>query len=64
MTFVAFLTGDRQAKSGSQSLNLLVVRKTGKRDSNNTEHFIEDLRQRVIGAPEISSDGWPSYPPL
>ena len=34
---------------------------TGKRDSENTEQFIHDLRERVIGAPEISTDGLSSY---
>jgi IS1 family transposase len=34
---------------------------TGKRDSDNTHAFIRDLRQRVIGYPEISTDGWPAY---
>jgi hypothetical protein len=36
---------------------------TGKRDSANTDLFIQDLRQRVIGAPEISSDGFLPYQP-
>src|SRR5712691_1798418 len=30
----------------------------GKRDSDNTDHFIRDLRERVLGLPEISSDGF------
>jgi IS1 family transposase len=37
---------------------------TGKRDSFNTDRFIWDLRERVIGAPEISADGWTHYPPV
>ncbi len=37
---------------------------TGKRDAANTELFIHDLRERVIGAPEISSDGWNHYQPI
>jgi IS1 family transposase len=36
---------------------------TGKRSSPNTYAFIADLRERVLGAPEISSDGWHIYPP-
>lgn len=35
---------------------------TGRRDRVNTRRFIRDLRARVNGAPEISTDGWPSYP--
>lgn len=34
---------------------------TGKRDSGNTHEFIHDLRQRVIGSPEISTDGFLPY---
>ena len=30
---------------------------TGKRTTENTDQFIQDLRQRVIGSPEISTDG-------
>lgn len=36
---------------------------TGKRDSGNTHEFINDLRQRVIGTPEISTDGFHAYRP-
>jgi hypothetical protein len=31
------------------------------RDSHNTDEFVQDLRGRVLGAPEISTDGWHSY---
>lgn len=34
---------------------------TGKRDSGNTQTFIDDLRERVIGLPEISTDGYLPY---
>jgi IS1 family transposase len=34
---------------------------TGKRDSDTTDEFIQDLRQRVIGSPEISTDGLLHY---
>ncbi|MGC1780576.1 MAG: hypothetical protein WBB34_21785 [Xanthobacteraceae bacterium] len=30
---------------------------TGKRTTENTDQFIQDVRQRVIGVPEISTDG-------
>jgi IS1 family transposase len=35
----------------------------GKRDSDNTDRFIRDLRERVLGLPEISSDGFKPYLP-
>ncbi|MEQ1812217.1 MAG: IS1 family transposase [Terricaulis sp.] len=35
---------------------------TGKRDHANTRRFIRDLRARVLGAPEISTDGFRPYP--
>ncbi len=35
---------------------------TGKRDSANTKIFLADLRARVIGSPEISSDAFRAYP--
>ena len=35
----------------------------GKRDLENTMLFAADLRDRVVNAPEISTDGWPSYGP-
>jgi IS1 family transposase len=34
---------------------------SGKRDGATTDDFIQDLRQRVIGTPEISTDGFLSY---
>ncbi len=37
--------------------------RTGKRDSATTDDFIQDLRGRVIGAPEISTDGLHYYKP-
>jgi hypothetical protein len=36
---------------------------TGKRTSETTDEFIQDLRQRVIGTPEISTDGVNFYKP-
>ncbi|HEX3665765.1 MAG TPA: hypothetical protein VHU23_11090 [Rhizomicrobium sp.] len=35
---------------------------TGKRTMEATYVFAKDVRTRVIGAPEISTDGWRSYP--
>jgi IS1 family transposase len=37
--------------------------RTGKRDGATTDDFIQDLRQRVIGTPEISTDGLHYYKP-
>ena len=45
---------------GSSSKAIITYR-TGKRDSETTDLFIQDLRQRVIGAPEISTDGFLPY---
>jgi IS1 family transposase len=45
----------------SASTRAIVAYLTGKRDSGNTHAFIHDLRQRVIGYPEISTDGFPAY---
>src|SRR3954452_1765357 len=36
--------------------------RVGKRDGENCRDFLADLRDRVLGAPEISSDGFPAYP--
>lgn len=36
--------------------------RVGKRNSETTSAFVADLRERVLGAPEISSDGFPAYP--
>jgi hypothetical protein len=37
----------------SASAKAIISYRTGKRDSENTDLFIQDLRERVIGAPEI-----------
>ena len=34
---------------------------TGKRTPETTDKFIQDLRQRVIGSPEITTDGYHPY---
>ena len=36
--------------------------RVGKRNQENTSAFVQDLRNRVLGKPEISSDGWNCYP--
>jgi IS1 family transposase len=45
---------------GSASRAIISYR-TGKRDSENTDLFTQDLRERVIGEPEISTDGFLPY---
>jgi IS1 family transposase len=47
----------------ASSAKAIVAYHTGKRDSGNTDLFIQDLRQRVLGLPEISSDGFKPYLP-
>src|SRR5207247_1541871 len=41
----------------------IISYRVGKLNGANTEDFIFDLRERVIGAPEISSDAWTHYGP-
>jgi IS1 family transposase len=41
----------------------IVSYRTGKRDTGTTQEFIADLRERVLGAPEISTDGFLPYQP-
>ena len=42
----------------ASSTRAIIGYRTGKRDSVTTDDFIQDLRQRVIGVPEISTDGY------
>jgi IS1 family transposase len=44
------------------SAKAIITYRTGKRTRENTEVFLNDLRARVIGSPEISADGFPAYP--
>lgn len=54
--------GDQYTFIGmSASAKAIISYRTGKRDSENTDLFIQDLRGRVIGAPEISTDGFHPY---
>lgn len=43
------------------SARAIVTYRTGKRDGHNTDVFVQDLRERVLGSPEISTDGWHPY---
>ena len=52
----------RAALSTSTS-RAIVADRTGKRDTGTAQEFIADLRERVLGAPEISTDGFLPYQP-
>jgi len=45
----------------ASSTRAIIGYRTGKRDSLTTDDFIQDLRQRVIGVPEITTDGYHPY---
>ena len=45
------------------STRAIITYHTGKRDTATTQEFIADLRERVLGAPEISTDGFKPYLP-
>lgn len=54
-----FAKGDQYTFVALASTSRAIVSyRTGKRDAANTDLFIQDLRQRVIGSPEISTDGF------
>jgi IS1 family transposase len=58
----AAAVGDQYTFIGlAASSRAIIAYRTGKRDSGTTHDFIADLRQRVIGSPEISTDGWLPY---
>ena len=59
-----FAKGDQYvyiALAGTQKA--IISYRVGKRDTENTDLFVRDLRTRVIGAPEISTDGFKPYMP-
>lgn len=47
----------------ASSTRAIVGYRTGKRDTGTTQEFMADLRGRVLGAPEISTDGYTPYQP-
>ena len=47
--------------AASASSKAIVSFQVGKRNEENTKAFIWDLRERIINAPEISTDGWSAY---
>ena len=57
-----FAKGDQYVFVGMAGTQKAIVSyRVGKRDSENTDAFIQDLRERVIGLPEISTDGFLPY---
>lgn len=52
---------DRFHHNQSSGAKAIISYRTGKRDSENTDLFIQDLRERIIGVPEISTDGFHPY---
>jgi IS1 family transposase len=54
--------GDQYTFVGlASAARAIISYRTGKRDTENTLEFIHDLRERVIGMPEISTDGFTPY---
>jgi IS1 family transposase len=56
------VTGDQYTFVAlASTARAIVAYRTGKRDSANTHEFAHDLRERVLGALEISTDGFLPY---
>src|SRR5262249_38171059 len=56
--------GDQYTFVGLGSVSRAIIGyRTGKRDTATTQEFIADLRERVLGSPEISTDGYLPYQP-
>lgn len=54
--------GDQYVFIGLGSFNKAIIAyRVGKRNQENTDQFVADLRSRVVGDPQISSDAWPGY---
>jgi IS1 family transposase len=47
----------------ASSSRAIIGYRTGKRQGGTTDEFVQDLRGRVIGSPEISTDGFLPYQP-
>lgn len=57
-----FAKGDQYVFIGMAGTQKAIISyRVGKRDTDNTAEFIHDLRERVIGLPEISTDGFLPY---
>jgi IS1 family transposase len=58
----AFAKGDQYVYTALAATQKAIISyRIGKRDGHNTDEFVQDLRGRVLGSPEISTDGWHSY---
>jgi|SRR5579862_523072 len=56
------VTGDQYTFIAlASTARAIITYRTGKRDSANTHEFAHDLRERVLGSPEISTDGFLPY---
>jgi hypothetical protein len=54
--------GDQYTFIAMSALSKAIISyRTGKRDSENTDLFIQDLRERILGVLEISTDGFHPY---
>lgn len=54
--------GDQYLYVGMASTSKAIIAyRVGKRNSENTAEFLYDLRERVLGQPEISTDGFHAY---
>lgn len=59
-----FAKGDQYVFVGMAGTQKAIISyRVGKRDTHNTTEFLADLRERVIGQPEISTDGFQPYRP-
>ena len=59
---VSPVTGDQYTYIAlGASSRAIISYLTGKRSTEATDQFIQDLRQRVIGSPEITTDGYHPY---
>jgi len=47
----------------ASTFRAIVAYRTGKRDTGTTREFIADLRERVLGTPELSTHGFLPYQP-
>lgn len=55
--------GDQYVFLAMDAVTKLVISyRVGRRSAENTYAFIADLRSRVLGRPQISTDGWTPYP--
>src|SRR6201988_449903 len=54
--------GDQYTFLGLGSVSRAIIGyRTGKRDTATTHDFVADLRERVLGSPEFSTDGFLPY---